>query len=806
MPDGTTITPDSDLLRPGWTLHLPATATPPDDPIPTQPSPPEPESLAEAAPGEIVVDVGDHFWSIAEDQLAAALGRPPTDTEIDPYWRDLIDANTDRLVRPGDPNLLHPGQHLIAPTPTTARTDTAQPSEPAPPAQPAPDPNPAPAVEMPSHDEAPTTAVPPTVAAPVERDASVPSTAQPVDTPPAPERLAAEGDAAGSPSALPATAIAGTISAALAVGTLRSLRRRRRQASHRNPTLAPRPTSASDQALHRVLILSDDSTLDDLGTAIDQLAVDLAAAGAATRPRVVQHHGTHIEVLLDRPAAPIDGWQADGLIWTLDTSDPPHLTTDTRIHAAPLLVTLGQPDDAGQLYLDLEAEGIVSLVGDPAAVEHLVLAIATELALTPLAERVSTLVVGDINLGAMDGLEHVTTFPSWDHLSGDIAAWTEQTHHAHVANEWPNPFIARGIEPDHDAVAAVVVIADQPPPEELLTQLLEHRPASVAVVIAADLAQPVTVINCQTDQLTIPALGLTCAPYLIHETTVGSIVHLLDEATEPSTQPLDLAMDTPDGTPGVTGDLAAANDGPEAAPEVLVRLLGDIHIDGGDRLAAKPTAVIAYIALHRTVTVERLADAVWALPPAGSRKRLSNTISDCRAALGHRYLPTAVDGRYSAGPGLGTDTDLFTRLVARAATEPASDAAVTLRSALDLVTGPVFTYRHAERASFSWVDLENWASIWELKIAAVAQDCAQLNLDLDRPADAAAVAQHALTIIPTHAGLTETLMRAHAAAGDDHAVRRVYQAHLAALGALDLDDPAETTTDLYEHLRRSSVA
>jgi DNA-binding SARP family transcriptional activator len=812
MPDGTTITPDSDLLRPGWTLHLPATATDPVKPAAADASSAVPGASA-VDPGEITVVSGDSFWSLAEEQLTAALGRAPTDSEIDPYWRELIDANADRLVEPGNPNLLHPGQRLVTPRSTPDGNAPPRASAPEPDPGPELDPTPTPASQDPPvSEDTPTTTVP----APAPATATPPSDLDPVTTTSAPDHarpapaipstttsIHANRTDSHTGSALPAVALAGSISAAVAVGTLQALRRRRRRAAHRHPTLAPRPTN--NEPLHRTLILeADETALDRLGSVLDQLAVDVAATGAQCRPRVVQHHTTHVELLVDQPADPPEGWQADGLLWTFDIRNPPPIR-EAIVYSVPLLVTLGLPDAAGQVYLDLEAEGIVSLTGDPASVRHLVTAILAELALSPLADRISVLTVGDLNAGALAGLDHVTTHGTWDDITDDITSWAEQTHDAHITNRWPNTFVARGAAPDHDAVAPLVVIADRPPPGPLLQHLIDHRPASIALVIAAAIDQPATVIDCQPEVLTIPALGLTCTPHPLETATVEAIVDLLDDASEPADQPLIIATDLPAHLP-LIGDDEEPTDNQEVMPEVLVRLLGDIRVDAaGERLAAKQTAVIAYVALHRTVTVERLTDAIWAQPSTGSRKRLANTISDCRSVIGHRYLPTAIEGRYSAGLGLQTDTDQFTRLVTRAATEPPADAAATLRAALDLITGPVFTYRHSDRSSFSWVDLENLASIWELKIAAVAQHCAELYLDLEKPRDAATTAQHALTIIPTHSGLTETLMRAHAAAGDDHAVRRVYQAHLAALAALDLDDPDESTSNLYDELRQGAT-
>ena len=56
---------------------------------------------------------GDHFWGIAEQVLRRAWGEQPTDAEIDPYWRDLVAANADRLVDPGNADLLLPGQTIV---------------------------------------------------------------------------------------------------------------------------------------------------------------------------------------------------------------------------------------------------------------------------------------------------------------------------------------------------------------------------------------------------------------------------------------------------------------------------------------------------------------------------------------------------------------------------------------------------------------------------------------------------------------------------------------------------------------------
>lgn len=66
----------------------------------------------------VAVAAGDCFWSISADVLADALGRPPSDGEVATHWRRLVEANRDRLVDPGNPDLLYPGQQLVLPAVT----------------------------------------------------------------------------------------------------------------------------------------------------------------------------------------------------------------------------------------------------------------------------------------------------------------------------------------------------------------------------------------------------------------------------------------------------------------------------------------------------------------------------------------------------------------------------------------------------------------------------------------------------------------------------------------------------------------
>lgn len=85
------------------------------------PAPPEVAAAPIAVPAPVAVpttwtvEPGDSFWTIAEEALADALGRPPSGAEVHPYWRRLVEANRARLVDADDPDLLHAGQVLELP-------------------------------------------------------------------------------------------------------------------------------------------------------------------------------------------------------------------------------------------------------------------------------------------------------------------------------------------------------------------------------------------------------------------------------------------------------------------------------------------------------------------------------------------------------------------------------------------------------------------------------------------------------------------------------------------------------------------
>ncbi len=126
-PEPTTPVPGNGVAR---MEQLPHPSAPPNPSV-DEASPAEPVQPGElAAPGagadsrdpvrsgaetHWLVAAGDHLWGIAEEALTDRAGSEPDLREIVGYWQDLIEVNRERLVDPGNPDLIYPGQVLVLP-------------------------------------------------------------------------------------------------------------------------------------------------------------------------------------------------------------------------------------------------------------------------------------------------------------------------------------------------------------------------------------------------------------------------------------------------------------------------------------------------------------------------------------------------------------------------------------------------------------------------------------------------------------------------------------------------------------------
>lgn len=743
MPGGARFDGSSDVVQAGWVLELPADAS-------TSP---------DGASSTVTVETGDSLWSIANDTAAAAVGHAPTAAERDAHWRAVVDANRSHLVDPDNPSLIYAGQEITIPDlPTTLVTaDVPATSAPStPPAEPVDEP-----VPLATTD---TTTVVHAAPAPTEDERA------------------------------PSTGRLGVAAAALAVGVTTELsrRRRRRIASASDAVPAPVPSELHDIAV-AAAIDADLDLIERRDGALRALAQLLAPADLAVRPRLVQTSATRVEVLLSRPLAPATApWRAEGggQVWSTEED----LRVTQGCDPAPSLVTVGAVEDGRQLWFDLEAAGVVSVLGDQA--RDTVRSMIRELSGASAAPEL--VVVDD---PTSDLLTESACCATWAELADDLLARARQTRDYLQANRWTSAHDVRAHSGPDDATAPVVVVVASVPDDERFDELCDIVTGGLTAISVIVLSPVLvgTVFVVDGDRLSIPSLDLTCRAQALPADAAAEIDELLTHARHGQLVMVEDA--TPDAPAAV--DLRSVK---AERPAITVRLLGEIDVVGGRRLLTpKQVAVLAYIVLHAPVPSERVEDAVWPNGTMASRKRLANTVSECRSAIGAVHLPVATDGRYTVGTGVGTDLQDFDHHMALARYAEPADKVDHLRAALELVRGPVFTYRSNDRDSYIWIDLENWLSSWELKVINAALELSEFALDLDDAETAVWAAEQGLRVSSLHSTLIEALMRALWRRGDSEAAERVYQSHAAALEDIDGDSVADSTIDLRDEIRAQSA-
>lgn len=95
----------------------PTTTAAPATPTSRGAAPPPTTRPQEGKGRAVVVRAGDSFWRLAEHHQAHRLGRQPTEAEVAACWTQLVAFNRHRLVVPGNPDLLFPGQVVHLPCP-----------------------------------------------------------------------------------------------------------------------------------------------------------------------------------------------------------------------------------------------------------------------------------------------------------------------------------------------------------------------------------------------------------------------------------------------------------------------------------------------------------------------------------------------------------------------------------------------------------------------------------------------------------------------------------------------------------------
>ena len=742
--DGHRISESTAFVEPGWRLLIPAhvdrgRGAPADDD--TQRAAADQDDVA---PATWEVEQGEHFWGVAEATLAESWGRAPTEAEVVPYWQQVVEANRDGLLPPGDPDLIHPGQRFVVPAPPPDPNAPSAEVEPTGSLDSDPDVRQVerePEMRTPEADRSQATldadaqappapsgwraaieghdvADDPTPApelrdgwrAAVERDNSTSVDADPSSDPDEPARTAL-----GVPAGVAAGLAASSVLAAGVIGTLRWRRRTRlqqRAPGMRLPT--PLPETEAQVAKLGAVAVPDD-TLDDLASLLASIPLDVHPALVRATDDGYVTLLFDDQVALPNPPPP----------WTLadDGTDGP-VGWQTRLgdrgpelsFGLPLLVTLGRAGTSTVLA-NVGAMGTLSLTGSPPEVRRRLRAMSLDLATSRISVPVEVAIAGDQRLASLDRARHI------DDPASEVELALAEVGEVVIDDRTPRLLVCH-----QDTTAPDV-------PEELR--------GMVGVATAGGATGGAWVLDVEdehTGRLRLPDGGTVrlALPDIDPDLLDDELARLDEPGSLHAVQPPRQVV-LPDVDPSTNGDALHQPASATEPPWCEIRLLGPVEVvlNGArvDGLTPRTLEILTYLATHpHGVTSERLDDAVWAGAAArpGSQ-RVTAALTKLRKVLGDGPDGRPLVPRRSADEPIvlsehvGTDLDRASAHLAIARDLPAELRTREQAAALDLVRGEPL-----EGRPYSWATDICQQAIVQLQDAALelARACREAG-DLD---------------------------------------------------------------------------
>ena len=624
--------------------------------------------------------------------------------------------------------------------------------------------------------------------------------------------------------------------AMLAGGVLLLLAARRRQllraARPRARVPSPAPVAASTERQLRAIGGGERFARVDL--AVRAAAPSLAARGSRVAAVLIAADGA-IELWATGPANLQSPWRGIGDRWSLpgDVSIEA-LATEARrvVSPAPTLVQLGVQHGAGRtgerdVYVDLESIGAVEVGGSGAQADSIVVAIASTLASSVLAE-VTTL----IGLGVPDEafLGHRLHVAAHDHASAFAAAAEALGTTAHQDRSTFDLRVhATGGDTWEPAVVLVgASVGDIPSPANT---------RGLALVSGSAIIGPSSRLAPDGDAWMLRPIGLRFVPIGLTEADLVSLVGLVEPARleEPDSNSAETSSDDtimgtfdresrgdddaplgadpadrPSGADDATVtvpkmiDLASVRSAarreldveapqePQAneslAAAILIRIIGPVTVEAIDGEAvhferSKTKELLAWMVTHRERSTRTLArTALWDLDVRDAT--FANVVSEARRALarlvepppGEEWVGRTLTEALPLHVRVHSDADVLTDALRAARLQPPSQAIATLTPAVDLIRGMPF-----EGASYLWPDPEGTASNLVLLATTAAAELAAHCLSIGDVEGVFAATARGLSVLSGHEELIGLRMRAHGDAGDLAGVRLEWESYSRAL-------------------------
>jgi LysM repeat protein len=791
QPDGGRLASPS-LIQPGWRLTLPTTP-------PTRG--PDSTPVAEApADGVHVVEAGESYWSIAEDELMGS-GSEAGDAEVLDQVGRLIDLNAPRLGH-ADPRMLHTGDEVdLAPLAAdgepsveavgvaevdgdlaeAAAADVVDASMP--PTIPVPVPVPVPSV---GDSPVPVTATSPgsvpsaIVEAPPSTLPSTVSTSTSSPTAAIPD--AGFGDSDGSPWRGIGAAVL------MSAGVYGLVQARRRSALRSAPKGARlrAPGEREAQTLRALGGASPALLMARLDVAVRAGAPALAADNAALRWLTLAADGT-IWLRPTAPTTPEPPWRIDldSDEWVLPASvDIVELADRARGVAfpCPTLVALGRTA-RGELFVDLEQIGVL-VVDDADRAADISRQIVASLAVSPFAMGVSLLTVGVEEAAHLDCVAAEAVDDVGAALGRAVACSSstaaeidgvDSTFALRVRSDgetWdPTVLVASGVELDARQSAELVARA---------------RPGHG---LAAFVGHPLDGAGATLRRL---GLGWALDPFGIEVIVAGLSEEAIEAVAEVVVAASEPLIPEPIPFSGGAGDRRPATAGTFVEPEwaLLVQTLGHVGVVTADGAAvpferSKALELVVWLGLHRRhATRVRARTALWEIDVRDNT--FLNVVSDARRAMarsveppaGEQWIGRKANDQLPLHPLVITDVDLLSARLDAARGCPAHEAIDLLRPGVELIWGMPFA-----DTAYTWVDTEGLGSALALLVTTATTELAGWFLQVGDIEGVFWATGCGLKVIPGHEELIALRMRAHADQGDMAGVRNEWAAYERALNA-----------------------
>jgi nucleoid-associated protein YgaU len=804
---------DPNLILPGWELTVP------DDPPNGWPAPSEPSAALVPAPAPAPTTSAPEPQPTVQPAPAGAAHDPTA-----PAQGSVAPAGL-----PDPPNETAPAD-LPAPDITRRATGAELPADPStsPPSVPtsivqvSTQVGATPTVVDPSIDRstgangstaaesgAPTTSAQESVAANPATLAPTPGTARssvaPLDAP------SGRGSGQNRDSQVPLGPASAMVLATGALGLIHARRRRRLRAAGYAVLREPEPSIAAFESGLRQR--SSAERLARLDLSIRCAAPAIATAGGVLGGVLLAPNGD-IDLLLSGigsgPIGPPSPFQSTdrATVWRLPANTPTEDIVVANRFAAfpcPLLTHVGVASGA-DVFVDLEAFGVLSVLGERQRAQDIVNGLTGSLSLSPFAETVTMLCVGlPVHADALPRLTHLETVAEAAAAASDVVGPLRS-----ALQHDDNTFDLR-TRSTGESWEPVVIAMSGGSVEDQPTAQAELRNCSALATPGRGLAvivdQPVEQAACslhetETGWLLTP-FGLTLQPVGLTEDDLIELDELIASADAvPVPVPLDRVADPE----------AAFQEQPWA---LLVRLLGPVDVVDRDGIAAsfsksKAVELVAWLAEHRaTATRTGARAAMWDSDVRDAT--FSNVVSEARRSLarlarppeGVEWIARTLTEHLPLHSLVVTDAMLMQQRLdfARACADD-DEAIYVLVPAVQLVRDVPYS-----GVNYLWSDSEGWISNLTLLVTAAAAELARRYLaagDIDGVFWATG---QGLIVLPGHEELIALRMRARAAAGDLAGVKLEWEGYERVLNA-DLWGDGEASakmTALRQQLLRPSL-